>query len=363
LSKFWLLAGVLLVVCPTSLWARPEVHVLIATTGEWPAEVEPAVRAASNRLRQFDLVLVPTPEKLTEGESADALLAKAEAAFADSDMESARALYDKALLALEQSASMSRPMPELFFSRARFFYVQNELNAAKRELTTAARLSPTLTPDPIQYSPKIIKLHKEVLQDLKKKSLVKVSIEAPEGATVWVDGASYQGAGLSLGGHYLRVEQEGFLPFVQVLSITAEQSVQVSLSEDVYSKDQALRKQAAQDPAGMMSWAKERGAPEVLVLSLVGSQWRLTRVNESGIIAESKTSTGKLEDTIVSLIEPAGPLTISDPLPPTEDPLWKRPVFWVPMGVGMLGGAVLLSIDLLNENVGARPSIDLRGRP
>jgi tetratricopeptide (TPR) repeat protein len=357
---------------PGYLGARPEIHVLIAAEGAWPDGLEGVIREVSNRLTLSDLVLWPVPEKPAALPEADEWLAEAEAALERLDLDAASAAHARALEAFAQSATLKRPMPELFLSRALLFYVQGNTPTAKKELSAAAVLAPTFTPDPIRYPPKLLKLYQEALQSTQQKPTAALEIIAPEGASIWVDGVLSRAPWrLPVGVHYVRVESPGCLPFVQQLALSeAGASLTAALPEDEFAQDQARRALAAQDPGALRGWASAHELKQLLVLTPSAGQWELVwlRSDDPAPLGQTKVSPVNLAEALLQMLEPAAPFSLpvaeAPPTPqPEESARWRSPAFWVPVGLGLVGGAVLLSLDLLNEQNGARPGIDLRRRP
>jgi tetratricopeptide (TPR) repeat protein len=368
LRQAWSLAAALWVV-PGYLGARPEIHVLIATADTWPDGLEKALREASNRLKQSNLVLLSIPEKKVAPPSADAWLEEAEAALERLDLDAAQEAHTKALEAFSQSAKLTRPASELFLSRGLLFYAQGNTPAAKKELTAAAILDPTLLPDPVRYPPKLLKLYKQAQHEANKRSTARVEVTAPKESTLWVDGFLYTTPRLlPVGTHYLRVERAGYLPFVQrfILS-SAGAHLTASLEEDLFAQDQARRALAAQDPSTALAWAHDQGIYELIVLAPSQEQWQLSwfDVTARKSLGQANTSRVHLQNDLLHLIEPTAALTLTPPQAPTPEvaPRWRSSVFWVPVGLGLLSGAVLLSRDLLDKQSGVQPSINLRGRP
>jgi tetratricopeptide (TPR) repeat protein len=362
--------GLIAALClaPGYLGARPEVHVLIAAKGAWPEGLEKALREVSNLLKQTDLVLLSVPKEKATAPEADYWLEEAERALEMLELDVAQEAHAKALEAFSQSAKLKRPVSELFLSRAFLFYAQGNTSAAQKELAEAAILDPTLTLDPIRYPPKLLKLYKTALQEVKKKPTAKIEVIAPKESTIWVDGVLYQASRVfPVGSHYVRVEVSGGLPFVQKITLSsAGAQLTAMLEEDLYTQDQARRALSIQNPSAALSWAQEQGFRELIVLAPNQDQWLLSwfDVSEQRALGQANTSMVSLREDLLRLIEPTAALSLT----PTQalalaQPRWKSPAFWVPVGLGLLSGAVLLSFDLLNEQSGARPSIDLRRRP
>jgi hypothetical protein len=366
----WVL-GALVSFVPSSLWARPEIHVLIATEGAWPENLEKALREASNRLVQSDLVSIPVPEKSPDLPEADAWFEKAEAALGQLDLDAAQVAHKEALNAFSQCAKLKRPVSELFLSRALLFYVQGDIASAKKELAATAVLDPKLEPDPIRYPPKLVRLYHEAQQETNKKPTALLEASAPKDASIWVDGVLYSAPLLlPIGLHYLRVEKVGALTFVQKVNLSSSGAkINVTLKDDLFAQDQAIRALAAKDPNAILSWATQQGIRELIIVTPSKDRLLLSRFNiqDQKALGQKSSSLARLADDLLRLIEPVGPL--SSPVvepglnnPKDERSLWKSPAFWVPVGMGVLGGIVLLSVDLAKEQSGARPSINLGGR-
>jgi len=139
-------------------------------------------------------------------------------AQAQAALDQARDLADQTGAAGLTNAQLS----DLFLYRGLVRVAQGDEAAAWDELVTATVVHPTRTLDPQQYAPKVAALLAKVQDDvLKEHPQAKLSIDAPSGCTVLVDGEPVAGPVLRVTGpHWARVTCATFEPWATRVDLT-----------------------------------------------------------------------------------------------------------------------------------------------
>ena len=146
-------------------------------------------------------------------------------AYAALKLDAAQAALDQARVLAEKTGAAGltkTQLADLFLYRGLVKVAQGDDPGAWDELVTAITIFPTRTLDPEQYAPKVKELLARVEDDvLHKHPQAQLSVDAPPGCTVFVDGEAVAGPILRITGpHWTRVTCPDHAPWATRVDLT-----------------------------------------------------------------------------------------------------------------------------------------------
>lgn len=225
---------------PTSATVGRTVTVLLVTSGADAASSE-ARRALQNHLAQQDhlepaslarlasLAADDREESTEEAEiEAQRRLEQAEVAFSNFEYSGATAQLGEALELLRplaRRATGRARLAQIHMQLAMVLHVHGERDAALEEIRTCIHLDPRCAPDPARHPPELIELHRAVTEADAQAASLRI-VTDPPGATASIDGrrearTPVDWSDVAPGRHYVTLARDGFLPEVQLVSVTA----------------------------------------------------------------------------------------------------------------------------------------------
>lgn len=147
------------------------------------------------------------------------------AAYEAIQLDAAQAALDQARDLAEKTGAQGltrAQLSDLFLYRGLVRAARGDETTAWDELVTALVIHPTRSLDPTQYAPKIQNLVKRVRDDvLQKRPQAKISVDAPDGCAVYIDGELVAGPVLrSTGPHFARVTCADHEPWASRVDLT-----------------------------------------------------------------------------------------------------------------------------------------------
>ena len=201
-------------------------------------------------------------------------------------LDEARAAFDQARDLADKTGAAGlthAQLSDLFLYRGLVRAAQGDEGAAWDELVTAMIISPNRTLDPTQYAPKVAELLKRVQDDtLHKHPQANLSIEAPDGCSVIVDGDEIAGAILRLTGpHWVRVTCNNFAPWATRVDLT-------TLGNNISATPKAYEAPAETE---LLVQARTAGARAIVVVEVRGKIATVRVIGIDGRERERRTVT------------------------------------------------------------------------
>jgi len=138
---------------------------------------------------------------------------------------------------------------DLFLYRALARTETGDTAAAWSDFVRAATIDPTRLLDPARFRPSAVKSFSRAVEEVKARKVVELSIAAPAGSKIHVDGRpsgrDRVSESLPPGEHYVWVERTSAAPFARVVTLAA--ATQVAVPEDAAAppSDAELARRAA----------------------------------------------------------------------------------------------------------------------
>jgi hypothetical protein len=370
---------------PASAQTPPRaVAVIDATAG--PTS-DPEVAALAARLeaqldREDDLVLAASerrpalvggiPDEDASGAAeARSALTRARDALARFDDRDAVAEAGRGLtraVGLPPAPSLSALIADLAFVRA-LAELDRDPAAAARDFALVHRMAAGRTLDPVKYLPEAVKLFEKAAKPATPATL---TIEAPAGGEIWVDGASVGAApaelSVGIGLHAVTVTGSQLVTRGQLVELGTDgvllriDTAEASGTMIVHRLRRTLSG-AADDLARAVAIAailRASGGQDAIVVGRDGTgevvTW--TYSGKSGVLSEAKPGKGRDAQDIVKPIRPSK-VKVRDPddgkvfpLPPPGPSWYQKRWVQVAIGSGVVAGIVTSVIIAVTRPVG-----------
>lgn len=288
--------------------------------------------------------------------------------------------YDEALAALEQGVAEAAAtgaaglepaeLSDLLLYRALVHTQRSDGTRAWEDFVRAATVDPTRRLDPYRFPPRTVEAFQRAVDQVRAARRGTLTVEAPAGCTVAVDGRDVTAAPPKLphGEHYVRVECPGAPAW----------GARVVLAEDAQRLAAAPAAPAAPTTAEIAQLARTRGSAAVVWAEVTASPgapptvWlRLVdaatgAVKQQSVVAlatggaatpDAEAAAKRLVETEMGVLREPEPRVIVRQLPPEPVPWYKRPWFWGAVGVA---AATVVLVPLLVEDL---PPDSLEIRP
>jgi hypothetical protein len=230
----------------------------------------------------------------------------------------------------------SRQLSEIFLYRGLARLETAGAEAAWDDLVRAARLDPGRLVDPAQFPPRAVAAFKRAVAEAATVPRVQLTIEAPAGARVRVDGqdtAGQESLAVTLGPHFAAVATDGYEPWAGVVAVAG--------AREHFTPP--LRAHQPPDGDKLLAVAGSPPPTRLLVGALVASVstaggWRF-------VVSDMNLAEGKIVTDSVALRDVPSRYAIAalvrkvSPPPTTTPPPGRRWTYWVVAG----GTAVLLA--------------------
>jgi len=325
-----------------------------ATADDSRAAVEGVARRNGTAFLDLSPVDPPPPK-------AGQYLNRAIDAYHDLKYDTALAQIDLALAEVDGSGGAgltTSELSDLFLYRALVVTEQGDSPRAWDDLVRAAALDPTRKLDPVRFSPRSAEAFQRAVDAVNKAERAVLSVEAPAGCKVFVDGRALDPAQaqVPIGEHFVRVTCEGSVPYgARVVVSEPQQTVVPVLAppKTVDINDAAKLVERRGGTAFIVALVdRSPGADGTLAIRL----YDVATVSAKGSVIVGLD--GDISAAVQRLIDQVVRPTVIIREVPQKIPWYKKPWVWGVAGAAVTG-AILLPF-VLESNPATDFGVDLR---
>jgi len=289
-----------------------------------------------------------------------------------------RLRHDEARAALDQAAAdatsrgaagLTPPeLADIYLYRALCAHVRGDPTRAWDDFIRAAVVAPGRVLDPARFPPRAVAMMKRAAEEVAAAPRGTLTILAPAGARVYVDGndagaAPAQGAALPYGQHVVRIEHPEHATWAAV-----------PLAAPMQRLEPRLRRHAPPEDLGLAAVAQERGAAYALlvVVSRDGGaaavEVRLVDragrrlLREHAPVAELRPALARAADAAQGPASRLVEAPVAPPPPPPVTPWYRRGWVWGAVAAAVVSAAVVIPLAVVDGTSATtfRSSLDLR---
>ncbi len=341
-------------------WSSPGQADAAARAALLPA-VERAARGA--RAVSADLSPAAAPVPVVGEQVARAIAAYDGMRFSDAAFE----LDKAAAIAGEQGGrGLARDqLVDLFLYRALARTESGNTAGAWDDFVRAATLDPTRLLDPARFRPSAVKSFTLAVEQVKKRAAVALTVAAPAGARVFIDGRptgrDRVSESLLPGEHYVWVERPAAAPFARVVTLAA--ATELAVPEDAAQppSDAELARRAARLGSGplLVVALRRDGGIALVEMRSVGPRGSTLR----GVVrlgASPEAGARDLERRVLAALRAMradlvrGGRTGATTTPPAPERWYRSRWLW--LGIGVVATAAALTPFVLDSGGGDSPT-------
>jgi len=280
---------------------------------------------------------------------APGLLGRAIEAYHAFDYDRAIELLDRAIADAESTGARGltpEQLADLHLFRALSRTQKSDTAAAWAELVRAAALDPTRILDSMQFPPRVVEAFGRAVTAVRDDGTVTLEFTVPQGCQVWLDARGVtpgEPIALARGEHYVRVSCPDREPYGASKLVAGDTVLEPSLASRPTPSLSRAANEAKQRGAATVLWAHESAGSEPVTFTLELADAQSQKSLGTVIVRVKEKRLADAADRLVArTVDPPPELSIVEPIPPTDEPWYRKS--WI---LGIAGGAAVATAILL----------------